>query len=470
MNSLIIYNVGSLATPESPIARERANEAIKRNGALSGAAMREVRTRNNVVLFIQGKDIAAIFDDAPQTAEADIGAFVAAKILRRNSGDETAQTAHERLDEAFNEALAAQARRSPTLNARGMTALPGFVDSHTHIVFGGNRANEFALRAAGKSYQEIAAAGGGILSTVRTTRETTREELYVMAKDRVDAALRHGSTTIEIKSGYGLDAANEIKMLEVIADLQRESEATIVPTFLGAHAFPPEHRDNRERYVEILCNEMLPAVRERGLAVFCDIFCEEGYFSLEQSERILQTALDMGFALKVHADQMSSSGASRLGVRLGAVSVDHLECSSPEDVRAIAASETIAVALPGASLFLRHPYAPARELIDAGAALALATDCNPGSSMTFSMPMMMTLACTQMRLSPEEALSASTLNGAAALGLAAERGSLECGKKADILLCNAASFYEIPYHFAYNRVRTVVKNGKVVSDDIVQKL
>ncbi len=348
------------------------------------------------------------------------------------------------------------------LNAQGMTALPGFVDSHTHTVFGGNRANEFAMRSAGKTYQEIAAAGGGIISTMTATRNASHEELYIIAKKRLDTMLLHGTTTVEIKSGYGLNTASELKLLDVIAELAHTHPMTIVPTFLGAHAFPPEHRENRKKYIDIICEEMLPEVKARNLAVFCDIFCEQNYFSLEDSERILKTAQNMGFHIKLHADQLSASGASQLGVRLGAVSVDHLEMTSAEGVSFIAASDTIATALPGASFFLKHSYPPVRALIDKGATVALATDFNPGSSMTYSMQMMMTLACTQMRMTPEEALTAATLNGAAALMLSHERGSLEIGKKADILLCDVRSFTEVPYHFAENHVVKVIKNGKVV--------
>lgn len=412
MSSLLLYNIGSLATPRSENAPR-----------LSGVAMGNIHTEQNAAILIENGIIARIGSSAELEKEAN---------------------PTERFD------------------ARGMTAVPGFVDSHTHTVFGGNRANEFAMRSAGKTYQEIAAAGGGILSTMNATRTASHEELYAIGKKRLDAMLRHGTTTVEIKSGYGLDTASELKLLEVIQELDRTHPMTIVPTFLGAHAFPPEYKDNREGYIELVCKEMLPAVKERNLAVFCDIFCEQNYFSPEQSEHILRTAQEMGFKIKLHADQLSASGASELGVRLGAVSVDHLECTTPKGVEIIAASETIATGLPGASLFLNHPYPPLRAVIDAGGTVALATDFNPGSSVTFSMPMMMTLASTQMRMTPEEALTASTLNGAAALCLAHERGSIEVGKQADILLCDVAHFYELSYHFGMNHIAHVIKHGKVV--------
>ncbi len=412
MASLLLYNIGSLATPRS----ENASR-------LSGLAMGNIHTEQNAAIFIENGVITRIGASSELEKEANVA---------------------ERFD------------------AKGMAALPGFVDSHTHTVFGGNRANEFAMRSSGKTYQEIAAAGGGILSTMNATRKASHEELFHIGKKRLDAMLRHGTTTVEIKSGYGLDTASELKILEVIQELARTHPMTIIPTFLGAHAFPPEYKNDREAYIELVCKEMLPAVKERNLATFCDIFCEENYFSPEQSERVLNTARELGFKLKLHADQLSDSGASALGVRLGAVSVDHLECTTASGAQVIAASETIATALPGASLFLNHPYPPVRALIDAGATVALATDFNPGSSVTFSMPMMMTLAATQMRMTPEEALTASTLNGASALSLAHERGSIEVGKRADVLLADVSHFYEISYHFAMNHIAHVIKDGKVV--------
>jgi imidazolonepropionase len=413
MPSLLIHNIGLLATPET--------QGTKR---LSGNAMSNIRTFSNAAIVVENGIITRIGESTDLFANVPPSTQI--------------------------------------LDAQGMTAVPGFVDSHTHTVFGGNRANEFAMRSAGKTYQEIAAAGGGIISTMTATRNASHEQLYAVAKKRLDAMLLHGTTTVEIKSGYGLDTASELKMLEVIQELQKTHPMTIVPTFLGAHAFPPEYKENRAKYVDIVCEEMLPAVKERSLAVFCDIFCEQNYFSLQDAERILQAAQNLGFPIKIHADQLSASGASQLGVRLGAVSVDHLECTTLEGASIIAASETIATALPGASLFLNHPYPPMRALIDAGGAVALATDFNPGSSMTFSMPMMMTLVATQMRMTPEEALTAATLNGAAALMLSHERGSLEVGKKADILLADVEHFYELSYHFGMNHIRHVVKNGKVI--------
>lgn len=348
------------------------------------------------------------------------------------------------------------------MDAEGRVVLPGFVDSHTHTVFAGSREHEFALRAEGKSYQEIADAGGGILSTMRATREATKKELYRSAERRLTAMLRHGTTTVEIKSGYGLSPEAEIRMLEVIADLKRDHFASVVATFLGAHAVPPEYAGDRQGYVDRICDYMMPYVATKRLATFVDVFCEQGYFDLRATEQIILEAKRHGLVPKLHADQLTAMGASELGARHNAVSVDHLEKTTPEGIAALAASQTIATVLPGCSLFLNHPYAPARAMIDAGIPVAIATDFNPGSQMCFSMPMMLTLACTQMRLTPEEAVTAATLNGAAALGISAETGSIEPGKNADVVVYDVHDFRTIAYHYGVNHVWKVIKNGVVL--------
>ncbi|KAB2923350.1 MAG: imidazolonepropionase [Bacteroidetes bacterium] len=348
------------------------------------------------------------------------------------------------------------------MDAEGRVVLPGFVDSHTHTVFAGSREHEFALRAEGKSYQEIADAGGGILSTMRATREATKKELYRSAERRLTAMLRHGTTTVEIKSGYGLSPEAEIRMLEVIADLKRDHFASVVATFLGAHAVPPEYAGDRQGYVDRICDYMMPYVATKRLATFVDVFCEQGYFDLRATEQIILEAKRHGLVPKLHADQLTAMGASELGARHNAVSVDHLEKTTPEGIAALAASQTIATVLPGCSLFLNHPYAPARAMIDAGIPVAIATDFNPGSQMCFSMPMMLTLACTQMRLTPEEAVTAATLNGAAALGISAETGSIEPGKNADVVVYDVHDFRTIAYHYGVNHVWKVIKSGVVL--------
>ncbi len=345
------------------------------------------------------------------------------------------------------------------IDAEGRTVLPGFVDSHTHSVFAGSRENEFAMRAEGKSYQEIAEAGGGILSTMRATREASKKDLYHLAERRLDDMMRHGTTTVEIKSGYGLSPEAEVKILEVIHDLQRDHYATIVGTFLGAHAFPPEYKEDKQGYVDRICDYMMPYIAEKKLATFVDVFCETGYFDLHFTEQIILEAKRHGLIPKLHADQLNAIGAVELGAKHNAISVDHLEKTNESGIAALKNSQTIATVLPGCSLFLNHPYAPARAIIDAGIPLAIATDFNPGSQMSYSMQMMLTLACTQMRMTPEEAITAATLNSAAALGLSAEIGSIEPGKQADVVIYDVHDYRYIPYHYGVNHVWKVVKNG-----------
>lgn len=353
-------------------------------------------------------------------------------------------------------------REIDRMDAEGLTLLPGFVDSHTHTVFAGSRQNEFTQRAEGKSYEEIAASGGGILSTMEATRKATKKELYKLADHRLDDMMRYGTTTVEIKSGYGLSPESEIKILETIADLKRDHYATIVPTFLGAHAFPPEFADDHDGYVEKICTYMLPYIAEKNLATFVDIFCEKGYFDLRQTERIMLEAKQLGMIPKLHADQLHAFGAAELGAKHHAISVDHLEKLNQQGIDAMKTSATIATVLPGSSFFLNHPHAPARAIIDAGIPLALATDFNPGSAMCSSMQMIMTIACTQMHMTPEEAITAATLNGAAALGISHDVGSIETGKQADVVLYDVKDYRSIPYHFGANHVKKVIKNGVVL--------
>ncbi|MDD8017839.1 MAG: imidazolonepropionase [Bacteroidota bacterium] len=348
------------------------------------------------------------------------------------------------------------------VDVEGKVVLPGFVDSHTHTVFAGSREHEFAMRAEGKTYQEIAEAGGGILSTMNATREASKRDLYRLAERRLTDMLRHGTTTIEIKSGYGLSPEAEMKILEVMNDLKRDHYATLVTTFLGAHAFPPEYKNDHNGYVEKICNYMLPYIAERNLAMFVDVFCEKGYFDLHQTEQIILEAKTHGLIPKLHADQLSSFGAAELGAKHNAISVDHLEQLTDASIEVLKNSQTVATVLPAASFFLNHPYAPARKIIDAGIPLAIATDFNPGSAMCYSMQIMLTIACTQMHMTPEEAITAATLNGAAALGLSQEVGSIEVGKQADVVVYDVKDYRYIPYHFGVNHVWKVVKNGVVL--------
>jgi imidazolonepropionase len=357
---------------------------------------------------------------------------------------------------------AADADDLPLIDASSRVALPGFVDAHTHLVFAGHRDEEFSMRAAGLSYQEIAQRGGGILNTVEPTRRATKKELKKSAARVLDNLMRHGTTTVEIKSGYGLDPESETKMMEVITDLSAEHLITIVRTFLGAHAVPPEHRSNPEAYVALVIERMLPYVVRRNLADFCDVFCERGYFTVDQSRRILSAAQSLGLKLKIHADELAPSGGSELAAELGTVSADHLEHISETGIARLRQSGVVAVVLPGVSFFLNHGYAPARTLIDEGVPLAIASDFNPGSCMSFSMPMMMTIACTHMRMSPEESIAATTINAAAAVGLSDRIGSIEPGKEADIVLYDIPNYRHLAYHFGMNHAATIIKRGTIL--------
>jgi imidazolonepropionase len=348
------------------------------------------------------------------------------------------------------------------LDVSGQVVLPGLVDSHTHLLFAGNRADEFELRLQGVSYQEIAARGGGINATVRATRAADRTILKELARRRLDRMLALGITTVEVKSGYGLTLADELKCLEAVAELDEEQACDLVPTFLGAHEVPPEFRQDRAGYERLVTKEMLPTVARNRLAEFCDVFCEQGVFSLAESERILKAARDQGLKLKLHADEFTPLGGAELAARLGATSADHLLRITDAGIEALQRSGTIATLLPGTALFLGVDYAPARRLIDADVPVALATDCNPGSCMTENLPLIGLLACTQMKMTPAEVIAALTLNAAAALGRSDRIGSLEPGKQADLVVCDASDYRQLFYHFGVNHVATVIKSGRVV--------
>jgi imidazolonepropionase len=345
------------------------------------------------------------------------------------------------------------------IDCSGRTVLPGFVDSHTHIVFAGNRSDEFARRLRGASYQEIAASGGGILSTMRAVRESTLEQIVEGSRPLIRSAFRHGTTTLEAKSGYGLDTPNELKLLEAIERLAAEEPTTIVPTFLGAHDFPPEHRADHEPYIREIIEEMIPAVAEGELARFCDVFSDTGYYTVAESERIYAAAREHGMALKAHADELSSFEGAEMAARVGAASADHLLMISDAGIEKMREAGVIATLLPGTAFFLGLPYAPARRMIEQGLAVALATDCNPGSNLCENMQMTLALACMGMRMTIEEAITAATLNGAAALGMSETIGSIEPGKMADLVMFDVPDYPEIVYHYGINHVEMVVKNG-----------
>jgi imidazolonepropionase len=348
------------------------------------------------------------------------------------------------------------------IDATGKTVIPGLVDSHTHLVWAGSRENEFEQRLEGRTYQEIAAAGGGIQATVDRLRSSGKEELKHKTRRRLQRLLRFGVTTIEIKSGYGLDLESELKSLQVVAELNMEGPWELVPTFLGAHSVPREYVSHRWDYVHMLVREMLSEIARQKLAEFCDVFCEAGAFSLAESETILTRARDLGLRLKIHADELSPLGGAELAARLGATSADHLLCVSGAGIDALARCGTVATLLPGTAFFLGVPYAPARRLIDGGAAVALATDCNPGTCPSENLPLAGSMACTQMKMRPAEVLTGLTLNAAAALDRAERIGSLEVGKQADLLVLDAPNHVYFFYHFGVDHVWRVVKRGRVV--------
>ena len=366
--------------------------------------------------------------------------------------------------------LASKVRASHEIDASGKVVCPGFVDPHTHLVWMGDRAAEFEQRIAGATYMEIMAAGGGIMSTVRATRDASVDELVAAMRPRLDRMLAHGATTVEVKTGYGLETSAELRQLEALVVLDRSHPVTLVPTFLGAHAIPAEYKDRADAYVDVVIHEMLPAVAEKSRALglrylpFCDVFCEDGAFNLAQSRRILEAAQRLGFPLKIHVDEFASLGGTKLAVDLGATSADHLVTTPPEDIAALSASDTVAVSLPCTPFGLgHHDYTPARALLEAGAALALASDCNPGTAWNESIPFVIALACRYLRLTPAQALVAATLNAACALNLGDQVGSLAPGYAGDLLILDVPDYRHVGYRFGTNPVAVVVKGGEIVA-------
>jgi imidazolonepropionase len=358
----------------------------------------------------------------------------------------------------------AAARNAREIDANGRVVGPGFVDSHTHLICGPPRIADYEMRIGGATYEEIARAGGGILQTMRAIRKTPLRALVHQAGETLGGFLRYGTTTVEAKSGYGLDEPSEKKILKAIGE-SAGSRVDLVPTYLGAHVTPPEWAGRADEYIDWIIERALPCIRKQRLAAFADVYCERGAFSAPQAKKYLMAARDCGFGLKIHAEQFSRMGAAQLAVELGATSADHLEHISDNDVQALAGSTTIATLLPGAVLHLGlNRYAPGRALIDAGATVALATDFNPGTSPSYSMPMMLSLACAQMRLLPAEAIAAATINGAWACGCADRCGSIEVGKNADLVMFKVSDYREIPYHFGLNPVAMAIKRGAIVYD------
>lgn len=415
MSELIIENISQLVTLAGP-ARPRVR-----------GEMRDL----------------AIFDDAAMLVHDDVIAAV---------GDASAVLAQAGAD-------------AVRIDAGHSVVLPGFVDAHTHPVFAGTREDEYEMRATGLSYQQIASKGGGIRSTVRKTRKASEDELFDQALPRVRWLLEHGTTTIEAKSGYGLTLDDELKILRVIQRLNAETPLDLIPTFLGAHEIPDEYRDARQDYIWLVTDEMLPRIAAEGLARYCDVFCESHVFTVDETRLVLTRAKALGLGVRLHAEQLSLSGAARLAAELEAASADHLEWIDDQGIVALARSGVIGVLLPGAVFNLGLArYAPARAMIEAGVAIALATDFNPGSSPTPSMQMILSIACTQMRMTPAEAITAATINAAYSLGCGDALGSLEPGKQADLVVFDCPCYRQIPYFFGVNHASVVIKSGRVVFD------
>ncbi|MCM3363585.1 imidazolonepropionase [Niallia sp. Sow4_A1] len=352
------------------------------------------------------------------------------------------------------------------IDATNKTVTPGLIDPHTHLVHAGTRENEYAMRLQGKTYMDIMNAGGGIHATTRATQEASFEQLYAESKARLDKFLTHGVTTVEAKSGYGLSLEHEIKQLEVSKKLQQNHHMDIVSTFMGAHAIPLADKDDPERFVDQVIDEMIPEVARRGLATFNDVFCERGVFTPEQSRRILEAGKEHGLIPKIHADEIEPYGGAELAAEVGAISADHLLRASSQGIEQMAERDVIAVLLPGTAFFLMAEFAEARKMIDRGVAVALSTDANPGSSPTLSLPFIMNLGCLKMGMTPEEVITATTINAAHAIGRADTIGSLEKGKQADITIFDVPNYLTLSYQYGMNHVDTVIKKGIPV---VIQK-
>ena len=350
------------------------------------------------------------------------------------------------------------------IDATGKIVLPSWCDSHTHIVYAGNREQEFVDRINGLSYEEIANRGGGILNSAKKLNETTEEEIYEQSKARLEEVMRLGTGAVEIKSGYGLTVDGELKMLRVIQKLAQNYPITIKATFLGAHAFPTEYKENRKGYMDCMLNEMLPEIAKNKLADFIDVFCETGYFTVTETEEIMEAGIKLGLKPKIHVNQFNSIGGVQAGVKYDALSVDHLEVMTKEDILALKNTATMPVALPSCSYFLSIPYTPAREMIAAGLPLALATDYNPGSTPSGNMNFVVATACIKMKMTPEEAINAATINGAYAMGISETHGSITIGKKANVIITKPIpSYYQLPYAFGSNLIETVILEGEILT-------
>ena len=352
-------------------------------------------------------------------------------------------------------------------DAEGLLVTPGLIDSHTHLIHGGSRENEFSMKLNGVPYIEILNNGGGILSTVKATKEASEEELYKKAKKSLDRMLEFGVTTVEEKSGYGLELNTEIKQLEVARVLDKNHPVDLVHTFLGAHAVPEEYKENHKAYIDILVDVMMPKIKDMGLSEFCDVFCEEGVFTIEESEYILQKAKEMGYKLKIHADEIESLGGAELAAKLGCVSADHLMAASDEGIKMMAENNVVANILPATSFNLNKNYADCRKMIDMGAIVSLSSDYNPGSCPSENLQLVMQLGCLHLKMTPNEVLTAVTINAAYAIDRADKIGSIEVGKNADFVVFDARNVEYLMYHFGINHTKKVYKNGNLVVDNKV---
>jgi imidazolonepropionase len=350
------------------------------------------------------------------------------------------------------------------IDADGKMVLPSWCDSHTHLVYAGNREQEFVDRINGMTYEEIANRGGGILNSARKLNETSEEEIYNQSKVRLEEIMHLGTGAVEIKSGYGLTFAGELKILRIIKRLSNEYSITIKATFLGAHAIPSEYAANRKGYIDLIIKEMLPEIAKNNLADFIDVFCETGYFTVAETEKIMEAGIQFGLKPKIHVNQFNSIGGIQAAVKFDALSVDHLEIMKTEDIEALKNSETMPVALPSCSFFIGIPYTPAREMIANGLPIALATDFNPGSTPSGNMNFVVSTACIKMKMTPEEAINAATLNGAYAMGISETHGSITIGKKANLIITKPiSSYYQLPYAFGSNLIENVIIEGEILA-------
>jgi imidazolonepropionase len=411
MTSLLIRNIQTLVLADT----------VRRDSAVKGAEMAQLPLLNDAFLLCEGDRIAAFG---------------------------TMQHCPERAD--------------TIIDAQGGMVFPSWCDSHTHIVFAASREEEFVDRIKGLSYEEIAERGGGILNSARRMQDCSEETLYESAYERLHEVIGYGTGALEIKSGYGLSLESEIKMLRVIRRLKENSPIPIKATFLGAHAIPAAYKTKRADYIDLIIHQMLPQVAKEQLAEYCDVFCDRGFFTVEETDQILKAAWQYGLKPKIHANELDYSGGVQIGIANGAISVDHLEYTGPEEISALAASNTLPTLLPACAFFLGIPYAPARQMMDAGLPVVLATDYNPGSSPSGKMPFVISLACIKMKMLPEEAIYAATLNGACALELADDYGSIAVGKKANLFITRPMpSIAYLPYAFGDTLVRRIILNGKV---------